>query len=79
MEELDIEIDCLESKKSALQIEIIGFSEYGRYPSDCDFASIADLSNQLKLVNVKIEVLKELKVTIAYNDNPRRGLAMDGL
>ena len=67
MDELIIELDILDSKKSSIEIDIIRFTEYGRYPEDHEFARIVELCEKLKFTISKIEVLQELKETLDSN------------
>ena len=67
MEELAIEIDCLEAKKNGLQLEIVSFTEHGRFPADHEFVRIGELSEQLNHTNAQLEVLVLLQRTINSN------------
>lgn len=73
MEELNIEIEVLESQKEKIQVAITNFTEYGSYPSDLDFSDISKLSDKLKIVNIKLAAFIDLRKVIKFNKSDKSG------
>lgn len=67
MEELEITIDGLLKDQQDLQNKVIGFSQYGRYPSDEDFIEIHSLLENWLQIKSQVECLQQLKSAIVSN------------
>jgi len=67
MEEIKIEIECLQSLKEEIQIAITKPTEYGRWPSDNDFLALQPLLSKLVKTQAKIDTLNEVLIAIESN------------
>jgi len=67
MEEIEIEIDCLETQKQSIQLAIAHPFQYGRSPSDNEYLEIGPLIIELIQVQSKLDVLEETLESMKNN------------
>jgi hypothetical protein len=67
MEELQIGIDELKSKLVRLQLVIGSPFEYGRSPGDSEYFDIADVADELRVVQHKLDFAEEIMEAIESN------------
>ena len=67
MEEIKIQIECLESEMQALTNKVYGYSQYGRYPSDSDWLEIMSLLNEWANKRQQLIALQECLSAIVNN------------
>ncbi len=69
MEEIKIEIECLEDEMQKLTNKVYSYSEYGRYPNESDWLEIISLLNQWSNKRQQLIALKECLSAIINNAN----------
>ena len=67
MEEIKIQIECLESEMQTLTNKVYGYSEYGRYPSDSDWLEIISLLNNWSNKRQQLIAFQECLLAIVNN------------
>jgi hypothetical protein len=67
MEEIKIQIECLESEMQALTNKVYGYSQHGRCPSEGDWIEIIALLNKWSNKRQQLIALKECLSAIVNN------------
>jgi len=67
MEEIKIQIECLESEMQALTNKVYEYSQHGRYPSESDWIEIIALLNKWSNKRQQLIALKECLSAIVNN------------
>ena len=67
MEEIKIQIECLESEMQTLTNKVYGYTEYGRYPSDSDWLEIISLLNNWSNKRQQLIAFQECLLAIVNN------------
>ena len=67
MEEIEIELECLQARESEKRLCISGLFEHGRNADKLDFEIIGNLSKDLEVIRIKIDFALELLESIESN------------
>lgn len=67
MEEVKIQIECLESEMQSITNKVYRYSEHGRYPSESDWLEIISLLNEWSNKRQQLIALHECLSAIVNN------------
>ena len=68
-ETIQIAIDIYKNKASDIELSIVKPTEYGRWPTDDEFAALRDKCDALKIIKAQVFVLEELLDAVSNNHN----------